>query len=405
MTFRRYKIGELGKVVTGKTPSTHNTDYWDGDFPFITIPDLNELPFVKYSSRTLSQLGATAIKSQMLPENSVLMSCIATVGKCGITTKPSFTNQQINAVIPNDKVNPLFLLYLFRNLGTEMSQFGSGGTVYSNISKSLFESIEVQIPESLVLQSAIARILSVLDAKIAINNELSKTSENIARAIFKSWFIDFDPVKAKMAGEKPSGMDTATAKLFPNLMEESELGLIPKGWDVRSIGDSVIKQKVGKLFDSKTSATFGSTPILDQGKSGVVGYHNEEAGVFASPDAPLVVFANHTCSLRIVSYPFSVIQNVFPLIGNQVDVMWMYFAVEGKQQFDSYKGHWPDFVLHKIIQPTEQATQAFRKAVEPLLKQKWLLEEQSKILADLRDSLLPRLFSGELQIPEEMVAS
>jgi len=405
MMFRRYKIGELGKVVTGKTPSTQNTDYWDGDFPFITIPDLNELPFVKHSSRTLSQLGAIAIKSQMLPENSVLMSCIATVGKCGITTKPSFTNQQINAVIPNDKVNPLFLLYLFRNLGTEMSQFGSGGTVYSNISKSLFESIEVQIPESLVLQSAIARILSVLDAKIAINNELSETSEKMARAIFKSWFIDFDPVKAKMAGKKPSGMDTATAKLFPNLMEESELGLIPKGWDVRSIGDSVIKQKVGKLFDSKTSAPFGSTPILDQGKSGVVGYHNEEPGVFASPDAPLVVFANHTCSLRIVSYPFSVIQNVFPLKGNQVDVMWMYFAVEGKQQFDSYKGHWPDFVLHKIIQPTEQATQAFRKAVEPLLKQKWLLEEQSKILADLRDSLLPRLFSGELQIPDEMVAS
>jgi len=85
--------------------------------------------------------------------------------------------------------------------------------------------------------------------------------------------------------------------------------------------------------------------------------------------------------------------------------MWLYFAVEGKQQFDSYKGHWPDFVLHKIIQPTEKATQAFRATVEPLLKQKWLLEEQSKILGNLRDSLLPRLISGELKIPEDKLAS
>ena len=134
MAYRKYKISELGKVVTGKTPSTGKSEYWGGEFPFITIPDLSDLPFVEDSSRTLSELGAAVIKNQLLPGNSVLMSCIATVGKCGITTKPSFTNQQINAVIPNNQVDPLFLLYLFRNLGAEMAKFGSGGTVYSNIS-------------------------------------------------------------------------------------------------------------------------------------------------------------------------------------------------------------------------------------------------------------------------------
>jgi type I restriction enzyme S subunit len=264
-----------------------------------------------------------------------------------------------------------------------------------------FESEKLTFDE----QVAIGKILRVLDQKIATNNALSKTLEEIAQTIFKSWFIDFDPVKAKMAGEKPAGMDEATTALFPDSMEESELGLIPKGWKVRSIGDSVIKQKVGKLFDSKTSFSDGSVPVLDQGKSGVVGFHDEEPGVFASPNEPLVVFANHTCLLRLISYPFSVIQNVFALVGNKVDVIWLYFAVEGKQQFDSYKGHWPDFVLHKIIHPTENATNAFRLVVEPLLKQKWLLEQQSKMLANLRDSLLPRLISGELQIPEEMLAS
>jgi len=263
---------------------------------------------------------------------------------------------------------------------------------------------QILLPD-LQTQKTISLIMKNIEGKIATNNVLSKTLENIAQTIFKSWFIDFDPVKAKMAGEKPAGMDAETAALFPDSMEESELGLIPKGWGIRPIGDSVVKQKVGKLFDSKTSFPSGSVPVLDQGKSGVVGFHNEEPGIFASPEMPLVVFANHTCSLRLVSYPFSVIQNVFPLMGNKVDVIWLYFAVEGKQQFDSYKGHWPDFVLHKIIQPTEEATRAFRMIVEPLLKEKWLLEQQSKILGNIRDSLLPRLISGELQIPEEMLAS
>lgn len=263
---------------------------------------------------------------------------------------------------------------------------------------------QILLPD-LKTQQSISLIMKNIEGKIATNSVLSQTLEDIGRTIFKSWFIDFDPVKAKMAGEKPAGMDAATAALFPNSMVDSELGLIPKGWEVRSIGDSVIKLKVGKLFDSKTSFPYGSVPVLDQGKSGVVGFHNEEAGVFASPDTPLVVFANHTCLLRLISYPFSVIQNVFPLVGNKVDVIWLYFAVEGKQQFDSYKGHWPDFVLHKIIHPTEKSTNAFRLAVEPLLKQKWLLEQQSETLAKLRDSLLPRLISGELQIPEDMLAS
>jgi len=149
-------------------------------------------------------------------------------------------------------------------------------------------------------QIAIGRVLRILDEKITINKSLSKTLEDIAQTIFKSWFIDFDPVKAKMNGEKPIGMDDETAALFPDSFEESELGLIPKGWRVRSIGDSVIKQKVGKLFDSKTSFSSGLVPVLDQGKSGFVGFHNEQPGVQASPDSPLVVFANNLIHIKVI---------------------------------------------------------------------------------------------------------
>jgi type I restriction enzyme S subunit len=405
MTFEAQRLGDIAEIIGGGTPSTKDSNNWDGDIPWITPKDLSSFEgiYVGRGSRSITEQGFKSSSAKMLPAGAVLYTSRAPIGYVAIASNAISTNQGFKSLILKDGYVPEFVFYLLKASKSEIESHASGGT-FAEISAKALSDVVLQFPPK-VQQEAIAKLLKSLDEKIAINNAISKTLEVIAQTIFKSWFIDFDPVKAKIAGEKPVGMDTATAALFPDSMEESELGLIPKGWGIRPIGDSVVKQKVGKLFDSKTSFPSGSVPVLDQGKSGVVGFHNEEPGIFASPEMPLVVFANHTCSLRLVSYPFSVIQNVFPLMGNKVDVIWLYFAVEGKQQFDSYKGHWPDFVLHKIIQPTEEATRAFRMLVEPLLKEKWLLEQQSKILGNIRDSLLPRLISGELQIPEEMLAS
>jgi type I restriction enzyme S subunit len=405
MKFEAKRLGDIAEIIGGGTPSTKDPSNWDGDIPWLTPKDLSSFEgiYVDRGSRSITEQGFKTSSAKMLPVGAVLYTSRAPIGYVAIATNSISTNQGFKSLILKDGYVPEFVFYLLKASKSEIESHASGGT-FAEISAKALSDVVLQFPPK-IQQEAIAKLLKSLDEKIATNNALSKTLEGIAQTIFKSWFIDFDPVKAKMAGEKPVGMDAATAALFPDSIVESELGLIPKGWGVRSIGDSVVKQKVGKLFDSKTTFPSGSTPVLDQGKSGVVGFHDEEPGVFASPDTPLVVFANHTCSLRLISYPFSVIQNVFPLMGNQVDVIWLYFAVEGKQRFDSYKGHWPDFVLHKIIQPPEKSTQVFRKIVEPLLKQKWLLEQQSKILGNLRDSLLPRLISGELQIPDEMLAS
>lgn len=141
-----YKIGDLGKVVTGKTPSTKEPENFVGEYPFITIPDLGDKVYIDSSERTLSDIGASKMKSLLLPPNSVMMSCIATIGKCGITTKPSFTNQQINSVICKPKiVDPLFLYYTFTQLGYELESAGGGGSVYTNVSKSRFSEISITL--------------------------------------------------------------------------------------------------------------------------------------------------------------------------------------------------------------------------------------------------------------------
>ena len=398
-------LTQVCEVLSGGTPKTTVPEFWNGNIPWASVKDFNiDSRWFSKTEKSISQLGLDSCSSVLLEPGDLVISARGTVGVVGQCKMRTSFNQSNYGLRAKSALSKNDYLYYALSYAKRALIGDTHGGMFDTITRDTLDRLLIPVP-TLKVQEQIAEILGSLDMKIAVNNALSKTLEIIAQTIFKSWFIDFDPVKAKMAGEKPAGMDAATAALFPDTMEESEIGLIPKGWGVRSIGESVIKQKVGKLFDSKTSFPSGSTPVLDQGKSGVVGFHDEEPGVSASPDEPLVVFANHTCLLRLISYPFSVIQNVFPLVGNKVDVIWLYFAVEGKQQFDSYKGHWPDFVLHKIIHPTEQATNVFRLTVEPLLKQKWLLEQQSKMLANLRDSLLPRLISGELQIPEEMLAS
>jgi type I restriction enzyme S subunit len=282
--------------------------------------------------------------------------------------------------------------------------YGDTGTTVRALPYEVVYEQLIPVPK-LYEQDQINSFIATLDRKIELNIAMATTLERITNSIFRSWFIDFDPVKTKMSGEKPRGMDDATAALFPDSMEDSELGPIPKNWEVATVGDVLVKQKPGKLYDQKTSMREGLVPVLDQGRSGVVGYHNDAPGYVATPDNPVVVFANHTCTLRFVSYPFSVIQNVFPILGNELSVYWLYFALQGKQDFDSYKGHWPDLVIKPVVKPTQILAEAFERLTTPLLKQMWNLEKENQSLVQLRDSLLPRLISGELQIPEKMLVS
>ena len=235
------RIGDIGRVVTGKTPSTKDPGNFGGPYPFVTIPDLDGRVVIDKTERTLSKQGAEAIKSSLLPQGAVLMSCIATVGKCGITAKPSFTNQQINSVIPDDEIDPDYLYYVFTQLGHEMESAGGGGSVYTNVSKSRFANIQILFPP-LPEQRAIAHILGTLDDKIELNRRMNETLEEMARALFKSWFVDFDPVRAKMEGrwrrgESLPGLPAEHYDLFPGRLVPSELGEIPEGWEVRALGD------------------------------------------------------------------------------------------------------------------------------------------------------------------------
>jgi type I restriction enzyme S subunit len=190
-------------------------------------------------------------------------------------------------------------------------------------------------------------------------------------------------------------MSDDIAALFPDSFEESDLGAVPKGWRVEKIENLVTRISVTKKYDQKTAAPKGRVPILDQGRSGLIGFHNGEPDVEASAVDPVIVFANHTCYMRLLSFPFSAIQNVLPFRGNRVDTVWLYRATFNIQEFISYKGHWPDFVFNKIVVPCDKLQAVYRALALPLFQKIWALDEENRVLHQCRDALLPALLSGD----------
>ena len=170
------------------------------------------------------------------------------MGKATLVDRPAVTNQQINTIIPDESlVDEVFLYYSLLAKRQEIFALGAGGSRTPILNKSGFEDVRLLLPP-LPEQLAIAQILGALDEKIELNRRMNETLEAMARAIFKSWFVDLDPVRAKCEGRDP-GLPKHLADLFPDSFEESELGEIPRGWGVWRVSD------VGNVVCGKTPST------------------------------------------------------------------------------------------------------------------------------------------------------
>ncbi|MDY3068752.1 MAG: restriction endonuclease subunit S [Parabacteroides sp.] len=189
--WKEYKLGELGTVVTGKTPSSKNPEDWGDDMFFVTPTDYrNYRKYVDGSERKLSDIGVKRLANKILPPYSVLVTCIGSdMGKVVITKDPCITNQQINSIIPNESVDPHFLYYTLINSYDVLRVMGGDGTAVPIVNKRDFENIKIEIP-SLEEQKRIAFILSSLDDKIDLLHQENKTLEAMAETLFRKWFIE-----------------------------------------------------------------------------------------------------------------------------------------------------------------------------------------------------------------------
>ncbi|TXD38390.1 restriction endonuclease subunit S [Lujinxingia vulgaris] len=235
-TYQTKSIASLGRITTGRTPSTNNDNNFGGRIPFVTPRDLDGRRTISTTERYLTTSGLKEVSAALIPAGSIMVSCIGSdMGKVAIAGKDCVTNQQINSITVLDpEISPEFLYYTLAPLKNYLLHLGSGGTALPILNKTDFSKLKLQFPP-LSEQKRIAHILGTLDDKIELNRQMNRTLEAMARALFKSWFIDFDPVRAKMEGRQPAGLDPETAALFPERLVDSELGLIPEGWEVKPL--------------------------------------------------------------------------------------------------------------------------------------------------------------------------
>lgn len=306
------------------------------------------------------------------------------------------------------------------------------GAVQPKLSMTNLKQLKIYWAEDSHMRKMIGSILRSLDAKIEINNSISKSLEMIAQTVFKSWFIDFDPVKAKMAGDKPVGMDDETATLFPDSMVESELGPIPKGWMWKTIGD--IALVIDCLHSKKPELLQEGFPYLQLdtiSNSGVLRYEN--AGLISKEDyekwTSRIEVRGGDCLITNVGRVGAVSQvpNHFKAaIGRNITAIRP-ISSELHQSF-LIVALLSDFMKREILRNTDSGTildalnvkniprlkvpgpssellLKFAMICDPIQGQIQELHKMNVNLARIRDSLLPRLISGILRIPDEMLAS
>lgn len=327
--------------------------------------------------------------------------------------KCSVTNLSI-VISPDDRqVSRKFLFWALKASDTHILRTGSA---QAQIVIGSLENFSVLIPDDRNRQDAISSLLDGLDDRITLLRETNATLEAIAQALFKSWFVDFDPVRAKQAGLAPEGMDEATAALFPDAFEESALGLVPKGWQTKPL-DKVADYLNGlalQKFPPQDNAWMPVIKIAQLRKGDTIGA--DRAGRNIKPEYIIQngdVLFSWSGSLEVEIWcggEGALNQHLFKVTSKQYP-KWFYFLwtrhhLETFRQIAASKattmGHIQRAHLTQALVAcpgaalVEQATAVF----EPLME-RWIANAlQAQTFTNLRDTLLPRLISGQLRLPE-----
>ncbi len=288
-------------------------------------------------------------------------------------------------------------------------------------------SFPVWVPD-LKEQERIADVGESLDDRITLLRETNATLEAIAQALFKSWFVDFDPVRAKAEGRQPEGMDAATAALFPDSFEESELGLVPKGWTVMPIGEAV-ECVGGGTPDTKNEAYWQpeefswsspkdlsglQSPVLlsTERKLSAQGLAKVSSGLL--PSGTLLMSSRAPIGyLAIAQIELAVNQGYIAMLpGGRLPVLFLLFWC--RMNMEVIKGRANGSTFMEIskkafrpisaLVPSAEVLAAFEQVVGPLFERLVANERQAQTLTQLRDTLLPRLISGQLRLPEAETA-
>ncbi len=409
----------LGKMLDGRKnkgefqPYLGNVNVRWGAF------DLNDLSEMRFESHEEERYG-------LLPGDLVVCEG-GEPGRCAIWTgqMPRMKIQKaLHRVRPKPSLDNYYLFYWFRYAASAgLLEPHFTGTTIKHLTGSGLAELRMPLPP-IAVQRSMVEVLRRLDKRIELLRRTNATLESIAQTLFKSWFIDFGPVRAKSEGREPEGMDAATAALFPAGFEESTLGLTPKGWGIRPIGD-LVETVGGSTPDTKEPAHWApavhhwtspkdlsgaTSPVLlgTERKISTAGLSKISSGLL--PIGSLLMSSRAPIGYLSLTYiPVAINQGYIAMLpGGVLPPIYLYFWCQA--HMDIIKGHANGSTFMEIskkafrpipaLLPPSQLVQAFADLASSLFARLVENERQARSLVQIRDALLPRLISGKLRLPD-----
>ena len=420
--WRSVAISDIASPTIGGTPSRSVQDYWQGSIPWATAKDVagSKSRYLGEVQESITELGLDHSSAKVMPKGTVVITARGTVGALAQLDRDMAFNQTCYALISTDKIENDFLYYALKGSLATMGTL-TYGTVFQTITRKSFNEWLIPLPP-LPEQRAISHVLGTLDDKIELNRRMNETLEGMARALFKSWFVDFEPVRAKMdgrwrRGESLPGLPSEWYDLFPDGLVDSELGAIPAGWEVKGLGEVVelnprepmkrgtlapylnmaaLSTSVanpdepilreytsGTRFRNKDTLLARITPCLENGKAayiqslsdGLVGWGSTEF-IVMRPKPPVPSEYAYLLA-RDDAFRAHAIQSMTGTSGRQrarVDVLAPY----------------------PIAYPPADIWRSFRLTAKPMFARLRVSALESRALSGLRDALLPKLVSGDV---------
>ncbi len=447
MLFEKTPLGDFADVQGGYAYKSKDLQL-EGFCPVVKIKNvrdgflsLNDVTYVdedltSQTTRFLCETGDVLISMTGSGPNAP-DSMVGRVARVKESDLPALINQRVGKLVIREKgsISSKFLYYclsskLARNYLVSSS---TGSANQANINADTIKSL--QIPKISYSESVkIGEFLSKFDDKIELNQKMNQTLEEIAKSIFKSWFVDFDPVRAK-AGGRPTGLPAEISDLFPHELVDSEIGEIPKGWKITALSECDVEIESGRRpkggIDNSLShgiPSVGAESIAPAGefdfskvryvtadfatkmKKGRVqnfdvAIYKDGAGL-ESTTPKVAIWGEH--------FPFGdffVNEHIF-LLRSQVlgqpflyhlvssGDFWMQLSAKGTAKSAQPGLNQTEVIESTFTRPREMLVTAFNTAIQSLLERQFLLGKENKVLSELRDTLLPKLISGELRIPD-----
>jgi type I restriction enzyme S subunit len=400
-------------------------EHTPGGVPLIKVGDIKDGSIPVRPEYCISPETNHEYRRSQLSGEELLITLVGNPGECVVVT-PEMTGwnpaRAIASVrLKDSELRTYIKAVLESSVGKHLVDVVLNTTVQKTLNLKDIRRLPIPMPDKGVIKG-ISSISEALTNRISLLRETNKTLQAIAQAIFKSWFIDFDPVRAKIEGRAPTGMDEETAELFPDEFVESELGLIPKGWNIGVIGDVMYLLK-GSVNPSKyPSQEFHhfSLPAFDNGQMPARELGSEiksnktainERCVLLSklnPHIPRVWLPSNVPQQSICSTEF------LPLISKKTTSASFVYSFLSSSRFikslsqyvtgtsNSHQRLKPDVLLStKFILPITSLIIAFENVTDVLFEKVKTNRQQAFLLEQIRETLLPRLISGKLRISED----